>query len=420
MSDSLLVDADPDAPGPAPAQRFDHPAWLLLGLMLVALNLRPALSSLSPLLVEVRADLGISQTVAGLLTTAPVLCLGLFGAVAPGLARRLGTEGAVLAAMVLIAVGLLVRSGPVLATMVAGSVMAGAGIGIAGVLLPGMIKREFPDKPGLMTGLYSSALCLGAAMAAGATVPIGELFASGWRLPLAAWALPAVLAIVAWLPQLRRRAAGARKGAAPRIGGLWRDPLAWQVTAYMGLQSSLAYSVFGWLPAILRDRGMSPVAAGLLLSSSVLIQAVSSLIAPALAARARDQRPIAVGMVVAVGISLFGCLLAPLESAWLWSILLGLGQGGCFGVALTLVLLRSRDARVAAELSGMSQSVGYTLAALGPLGVGLVHEVTGGWTAVAILFSAIAVAAIVAGLGAGRPRLVADRVLPDITARKLA
>jgi len=248
------------------------------------------------------------------------------------------------------------------------------------------------------------ALCLGAAMAAGATVPLSHHFTDSWALGLGFWVVPALVAAVFWLPQVGKKQ-GAHH-AAYRVRGLLRDPLAWQVTLYMGLQSSLAYIVFGWLPSILIGRGLTPTQAGLVLSGSVIVQLASSLAAPWLATRGKDQRlAIVVVMLLTLG-GLFGCLYAPIEGLWGWAILLGLGQGGTFSLALTLIVLRSRDAHVAANLSGMAQGIGYTLASMGPFAVGLVHDWTGGWTALGWIFGVIGLGAIVAGLGAGRSLFV--------------
>ncbi|QNM94788.1 CynX/NimT family MFS transporter [Chitinimonas koreensis] len=377
---------------------------LLLGMVLVGLNLRPALSSIAPVLRVVRDGMGLSATAAGLLTTLPVLCLGLFAPLAPVLARRLGGERTVLLALAILMAGLLLRPFAGVAGLFLGTVMAGAAIGIGNVILPAIVKREFAHKVGPVTGLYTMALSLGAALAAGFTVPVQQLAGGDWRWGLAFWALPALLAAAAWWPQLRQhRALGA---ARPRVRGLWRDPLAWQVMIYMGAQSSLSYCVFGWLPTILADRGMSALAAGFMMSLSVLVQLVTALTGPWFATRGRDQRA-AIAVVLALTLAgLLGCVYAPIEQVWLWAAILGLGQGGTFSIALTLIVLRAHDAHVAGELSGMAQGGGYTLAALGPLLVGLLHEWTHGWHAVAAWFGALTLLALAAGLGAGRNRYV--------------
>ncbi|MFK3773344.1 CynX/NimT family MFS transporter [Pseudomonas sp. NPDC089406] len=399
--DELLIDAEADdeqvQQQPVLLQR---PWLLLLGLVLVALNLRPALSSMAPVLGQVSAGLGLNASEAGLLTTLPVLCLGLFAPLAPILARRFGSERVILGILVTLALGILVRSAFGVAGIFLGSLMAGASIGIIGVLLPGIVKRDFPQHAGTLTGVYTMALCLGAAMAAGATVPLASHFDGNWALGLGFWMVPALLAMLVWLPQARQ-GHGLHK-AAYRVRGLWRDPLAWQVTLYMGLQSSLAYIVFGWLPSILIGRGLSPTEAGLVLSGSVIVQLVSSLGAPWLATRGRDQRLAIVVVMLVTLAGLFGCLYAPIDGLWGWAVLLGLGQGGTFALALTLIVLRSKDAHVAANLSSMAQGVGYTLASMGPFAVGLVHDLTGGWNAVGWIFAVLGVGAIVFGLGAGR------------------
>ena len=403
--EELLIDAEADDDQVQHSPPVVNRAWLLLlGLVLVALNLRPALSSMAPLLNDVSESLGLSAARAGLLTTLPVLCLGLFAPLAPLLARRFGAERVVLGILLTLAAGIILRSSLGAVGLFAGSLLAGASIGIIGVLLPGIVKRDFARHAGVMTGVYTMALCLGAALAAGATVPLSQHFGDSWKIGLGFWMVPALLAALCWLPQVKHKH-GAHQ-VAYRVRGLLRDPLAWQVTLYMGLQSSLAYIVFGWLPSILIDRGLSATQAGLVLSGSVIVQLASSLAAPWLATRGKDQRlAIVVVMLLTLG-GLFGCLYAPLDGLWGWAIVLGLGQGGTFSLALTLIVLRSRDAHVAANLSSMAQGVGYTLASLGPLAVGLVHDWTGGWAATGWIFALLGVGAIIAGLGAGRARYV--------------
>ncbi len=410
--EELLIDAEADDEQvQQQSVLLTRPWLLLLGLVLVALNLRPALSSMAPLLSQVSDSLGLTASQAGLLTTLPVLCLGLFAPLAPILARRFGSERVILGILLTLAAGIAVRSAFGSTGVFVGSIMAGASIGVIGVLLPGIVKRDFPKHAGTLTGVYTMALCLGAAMAAGATVPLSEHFGDSWSLGLGFWLIPALLAALIWLPQARQ-GHGAHH-VAYRVRGLLRDPLAWQVTLYMGLQSSLAYIVFGWLPSILIGRGLSPTQAGLVLSGSVIVQLISSLSAPWLATRGKDQRlAIVVVMLLALA-GLFGCLYAPLDGLWGWAIVLGLGQGGTFALALTLIVLRSKDAHVAANLSSMAQGVGYTLASMGPFAVGLVHDLTGGWNAVGWIFAVLGIGAIGFGLKAGRNlhvQVVSERV----------
>lgn len=402
-----LIDAEPQA---TVTPRLGRSALImLLAIVLVALNLRPALSSLAPVLADVREGTGISGSAAGLLTTLPVLCLGLFAPLAPRLAFRFGAERVVLWVLLLLAVGIVLRSQFGATGLFAGTVVAGACIGMIGVLLPGLVKREFAEQASIMTGVYTMALCLGAAVAAGLTVPVQIIFNGNWRPALAIWALPAVLAALVWWPRLQaRQALSSLHKTAPvePARGLWRDGLAWQVTLFMGLQSSLAYCVFGWLPSILQARGASPLDSGIYLSGSVMMQVVSSLAAPWLATFFRDQRAVIALMLSLSLTGLLGTLYAPPETFWLWMVILGLGQGGGFAMALSLIVLRSPNPTVAAQLSGMVQGVGYTLASLGPFLLGVIHEVSGSWDPVGILFTLIALAAIGFGVLAGRNRYV--------------
>jgi CP family cyanate transporter-like MFS transporter len=382
-----------------------HASLMLFGLILVGLNLRPALTSVSPMLIEIGDSLGLGSLGQGILTTLPVLCLGLAAPLAPVGARRIGDEATILLALCVLALALLVRPWTGTAGLFMGTALAGGCIGVLGVLLPGLVKRDFPAQVGLMTGLYTMALCAGASVAAGATEPLRLAFAGEWRWALAFWLLPAIVAGVAWLPQLRRVHAPVKRRAVDRTR-LRSSALAWQVTLFMGLQSSLAYSVFGWLPAILQDRGLNEVDAGLMLSLSIIIQVITAIVAPWIGGRCRDQRGVVIAVMLVTWAGLLSCLYAPIEYIALWAIVLGLGQGGSFSMALTLIALRAADSRTAADLSGMAQGVGYVLAALGPLLVGILHDFTEGWQSTGVLFSVIAIAALLMGFGAGRDREV--------------
>lgn len=381
----------------APASR------LLLGtsLVLVAFNLRPVFSSASTLLPEIRETLGLSGLGASILTTLPVICLGLFSPLAPRLSRWIGTERTLLGAVLLLACGTALRGLPSIPLLLLGTAVAGACIAVGNVLLPGLVKRDFPDRPALMTGWYTMALCAGAAGAAGLTLPLKHSLGLSLGGALAIWALPALLAGLFWLPQILSR--GSQAGQLrPPVQSLWRSRLAWHITLFMGLQSALAYCVFGWLVPILRERGLDGVTAGAVVSMSVMMQAGACLLAPHLAVRGRDQRAINVGLSVLAVVALLGLLFAPLWSVWFWAALQGVGQGGLIAVALTVIVLRARDSHVAAQLSGMAQCVGYLLAAAGPLLVGLIHGWTGGFAWSAVLFVLLGAGAAVNGWFAGR------------------
>ncbi|UYO94430.1 CynX/NimT family MFS transporter [Pollutimonas sp. M17] len=385
-------------------------AAILLGfsLMLIAYNLRPLFSSLSVLLPDLLRQTSLTSAGAGYLTTLPVLCLGLFAPLAPRISQRLGPERTLLAVLFFLMAGTALRGMGDMYSLFIGTALGGAAIATGNVLLPSVVKRDFPKQAALMTGLYTMALCGGAASAAAFTLPIAHYFGGSWSIGLAVWAVPAALVLLAWAPQ-SLRAEHASRQARRSVSGLWRDPLAWQVTFFMGLQSALAYCVMGWMAPILRDRGMDGVGAGLVVSVSIIVQVFTCLLVPPLAARCRDQRLFNAALALIAGGGFIGLLFAPLSTIWIWAVFQGIGQGGLFAIAMTVIVLRSPDSHVAAHLSGMAQGVGYVLAAFGPLLVGVLHSATGSYRAAAWLFAALGVAAAVNGWGAGRAMLVKAR-----------
>jgi MFS transporter, CP family, cyanate transporter len=371
-------------------------------LVLVALNLRPAVASIGPVLPDITRDLGLSPLGASVLTTIPVFAFGIFGILAPWFTRRISVECSVFFLLLALTFGLLVRGSDSAVALFGGQSLACVAIGVANVLLPGLMKRDFPDRLPLVTGLYTMGLCGGAALAAGLTVPLAHTLSGGWAAGLAAWSIPAALAAALWAGRLRhRQVAKTGQSPKPRLK-LWTDPLAWQVTLFMGFQSSLAFIVFGWFAPMLRDRGMPPDEAGYALSVSVIVQAAAALVAPLVASRGRNQRLACVVAVLLCAVSLLGCVFAPLGTVWFWAVLLGIAQGSLFAFALMLIVLRAPNASAAGALSSMAQGVGYSIAAAGPFFSGLIRGWTGSWTAVALLWMAIAAGAVVAALGAGR------------------
>jgi CP family cyanate transporter-like MFS transporter len=383
---------------PAPSS----PLLLVITLVLISINMRPALSSIAAVLAAIRADTGMSSVTAGLLTTLPVLSFGVFAALAPSLTRRYSSERVIFHSLLILAAGTGLRVYFGIPGLFIGTLVAGATIGVAMVLLPGIIKRDFPRHAGPMTGIYTMALCLGAALAAGITVPIQNLAGGDWRPALAFWLVPALIAAFAWWPQTRRQAPFQQSLVKPAIRGLRSSALAWQVASFMGLQSALAYCVFGWLPTILIDRGMQPLSAGFVLSLSIAMQLITALGGPWLATRGPDQRAAIVMFMSMSLIGLLGCVYAPLDTIWPWAISLGLGMGGSFSVAMTLIVLRASNPQVAASLSGMTQGIGYSLAACGPLVVGVLREFSDDWNTAAVFFVMLTAGATLAGMGAGR------------------
>lgn len=377
----------------------------LLILILVALNLRPALSSLAPLLDRITQDLGLSTLAAGLLTTLPVVCLGLFAPLAPRLARRLGVERTLSLALVTLGIALWLRASDMALLLYLGTLLCGGSIGVAGTLLPAIVKREHPERADLFTGVYTMALCLGAALAAGLSVPLANLL-DNWQASLACWTLLVVIALPAWrlsMPHPWPEKMTSHQQATPR---LWHLPLARQVTFFMGCQSSLAYIVFGWLPFLLQQRGLSDIESGWLMAASVMAQVLTALLAPVIGRMGRDQRPAILLLLSCTAIGLLGLMIGPLSLRWLFAVLLGFGQGGSFSMALTLLVLRTSDARLAGALSGMAQGTGYMLAALGPLAVGILLEITADLRVIASLFALILLSAAMLGFQVGRRRRI--------------
>jgi len=382
---------------------------LVVGILLLAANLRPALTALPPLIGEVRADTGVSNGVAGLLTALPLLAFGLLSPGAPRLARRIGMERALLASLLVLAAGILVRSAGPVALLFVGTAVLGAAIAVGNVLLPGLVKREFPDRAGLATSVYSTAMGVAAALAAGASFPISQQTGLGWRASLALLAVPAVLAAVAWLPLVRGGGSAKASDRDSRGISLWRSPLAWQVTLFMGLQSLAYYVTLTWLPLILSETaGLSAAQAGWMLALAQAVGIASMFLAPLLAGRTPSQRGVLVASVALSGAGTLGLLVSPGAATALWVVLIGLGQGACFSLALTFFALRAPDPEHAAALSGMAQSVGYLLAASGPFLFGVLRDATHAWTVPLALLLAIVSCLMGTGLGAARDAKVAS------------
>ena len=377
---------------------------LVVGIVLLAVNLRPALTGLTPLIGQIRADTGISYGVAGLLTALPLLAMGLLSPIASLLAHRFGMELVLLASMLVLAAGILLRSAGAVTALFLGTAVLGAAIAIGNVLLPGLVKREFPERVGLMTSTYSTALAVSAAIAAGASFPLADQVGIGWRASLGSWALLALVAAVAWLPQMRSaRPTNASPVDSQGVNGPWRSALAWQVTLFMGLQSLGYYVVLTWLPEILQEQaGISASLAGWMLALAQAVGIASIFLAPVLAGMRPSQHGVVVVAVALTGAGALGLLVAAETATALWVVLLGLGQGACFSLALTFFALRAPDSEHAAALSGMAQTVGYLLAAVGPFLFGLLRDTTHAWTVPLALLFAVAACLLLTGLGAAR------------------
>jgi MFS transporter, CP family, cyanate transporter len=388
--------SQPSTRPPAAALRAGWP--LLVVVVGVALNLRPAIAAVPPLLDAIKADLGLSATGAGLLTALPVVCMGVFAPVGAALGRRVGREPAVSWALVLVALGTLVRGlGESVVPLYGGTLVAGIGIAMGGALLPGVVKAWFPARGGAVTGLYTAGLVTGAMLASAATVPLSHAL-GGWPEAIAAWGLLAAAALVAWVPVTRRLPAAAEPPAPGRAGLPWGSGVAWRITLYMGSQSLLYYAALTWLSPLYVDAGWSASRAGLLLGLFSLTQVFSALAVPSLVDRTGDHRPwialcvgTATAMLAAVG-------LVPTAAPWLWAALLGLGVGGMFALALTLLVRQASTPAAAAQLSGMALLVGYLLAATGPVLAGAVYDAVGSYRAPFLLLAGIGCATLALGV----------------------
>ena len=399
---------------PAAAARGAAPRWsLVAAIVLTALNLRTAVTSVGPLLSEVQDGVGLSSPLAGVLTTLPVVCFALVGWYAPAIASRLGEHRAVTGALALMTAGLLGRalvSSP--APFLALSAVALLGGAVGNVLLPSLVKRHFPDRIGAMTAVYTTSLAVGLTGAAALTVPLADAVgADGWRVGLGAWALLSALAVVPWLWHLgdRGRAGGVRQ---ERSGArMLRSRTAWALAVFFGAQSLHAYVSFGWFALFFREQGgFSAAHAGVLLGVVTGLAIPVSAVVPALAARRPSQRPLVLVLAGCYVVAYTGMLAAPaFAGGVVWAALVGVGSGS-FPLALTMIALRTRTADATASLSAFSQSVGYVLAGGGPLLVGVLHGRSGSWTGSFVLLFAVLGVLVVAGWQAGQPRFVEDEV----------
>lgn len=382
-------------------------AILIAGIVFVAFNLRPSITAVGPVISDIRMDTGMSNGVAGLLTTVPLLAFALLSPLAPKIAQRFGNEWTVFIGLILLGIGIAIRPTTLVGLLFFGTLLVGAGIAICNVLLPGIVKNTFV-KVGLITGAYTLSMNFMASLGSGISVPLAHGIDLGWKNGLLFWGIFTVIALVAWIPQLRKKEQTDQVVKPnPAKGSLLKSKIAWQVTLFMGLQSFLFYCLIAWLPEILVSRGLDISKAGWMVSIMQIAGLPTAFLAPYLADRYPNQRGIifvlSTSYILGLLLLLFGSNIFVLSLSILFA---GASQGASIALSLALLSLRARDAKQAANLSGMAQSIGYLLAAIGPFTVGVIFDLFSSWTPSLILFIFIATAMFIAGLGAGKDRYV--------------
>lgn len=384
-------------------------AAILLGLVLLSFNLRPAAVSVGPVLAEVRAGLHMSVVATGLLTSLPVLAFAGFGAAAPALASRVGVHRVTLVALLAVVLGLGGRAlAPGAWVFLLLSMVALAGMAMANVLLPSLVKLHFPDRVGQVTALYTGALSVGLTASLMATVPISEA-AGSWRWGLGTWALLALVAAVPWIGLAGHDRALPRRPREVRLGEVARTRLGIGMALAFGLQSMQAYMIFGWFAQLWRDAGYSPTQAGLLVGLLAGTGIPLSLWLPRLLARSDRPWTVLAPVVLCYPVAYVGLAVAPYDLAVLWAVITGAGTT-TFPLVLTLIGLRARTPGGTAALSGFTQSAGYLLAAVGPFTIGVLHENTGGWTAPLALMTALTVPLLAVCVYVARPAVIEDQL----------
>jgi CP family cyanate transporter-like MFS transporter len=422
------IQSPPAAPGRDHA-RLER-TLLVVGVLALGYNLRGAITSLPPVFPELQGSLGLSGATVSVLAATPVICFGIVSGFAAGLARRAGEERVLLGASIGLVAGLIARGAAPAALLFPGTILASGAIAVMNVLLSSLIKRRWPERAGFLIGLYITALSAGAIVGSLVSVPLWQATGGSVALTLGWMAAPAALAALLWLPQARPRSAtrkptgaGGPAPAAPsrpaRVA-VYRHALTWHVTIFMGMQSLLYYATLSWLPTMLRDRGESAAGAGDLLALMGVGNLAVSMLVPVVAQRMRSQVTLVLPTVIAIAGGLAALLYAPLGGAVAWALILGAGQNAALALAIFFTAARAPHAAAAASLSSLAQAVGYLLASVGPLEVGLLHSATGSWTVPVMLLFGFCAVMLVAGLLAARPRMLLteaerERLVEEVT-----
>jgi len=392
---------------------------VVLGIVVLAFNLRPAAVSVGPVLGDIRAGLGMSASQTGLLTSLPVLAFAVFGALAPRLAQLIGLHRLTLVALLCVVGGLAGRAAvSSVSVFLVLSLLALAGMATANVLLPSLVKLHFPDHIGLMTSLYTTALAIGLTSASVLTVPIGEA-GDGWRSGLLVWSFTAAIAALPWLALIGHDRRPEEVEGRIGLTDVARTRLGWLMALFFGLQSLQAYAVFGWFAEVYRDAGFSARDAGLLLGVVTGVSIPLSFLVPWLVARSHNQTVLMCVLMGCYPIGYIGLILAPHAGAVAWAVLVGIGTSS-FPLVLTLIGLRARTPGGTAALSGFTQSTGYLMAGIGPFGMGVLHDLSGGWTIPLLALIVVTVPQLLVGLAVARPAYVEDQLAGSPPSGRLA
>ncbi len=379
---------------------------LLLGIILVATNLRAPITSVGPLIGEITNTLHLTGAQAGLITTIPLLSFAAVSPLAPKLAKRFGIEKTILMSLLLLIIGLSIRFVPHIITLFLGTMVLGCAIAICNVLIPSLVKKEFSNQSGLVTGIYAVSMNLTGAIASGVSIPLVQKLGFNWNVALGVWAILAVLALIGWLPQLKQEH-HVNKNETPQIeNSIWKSSLAWSVTLFMGIQSFIFYVLVAWLPEMLVSQGVTSSKAGAMLSLLQLTLLPTTFIIPIIAEKKENQRSLVFTSFILFVIGISGLMFNQTLANTLAIMSIGIAGGIAFSLSMMFFNLRTSSPREAAELSGMAQSIGYLLAAIGPFLFGLLHDLTGNWQSSLFLLLGITFVLLFVGLKAGKNKTI--------------
>lgn len=396
---------------PSKRLKFQKPQWILLaGILFIAATIRSPLTSVGPIIGSIRDQLQISNSLAGFLTTIPLLAFAIVSPFAPRISKKYGLAPTLFYSLVLLLAGIVMRSAGSSTLLLIGTFLIGVGIAFANVLLPSLLKLSFPLHIGLMTGLYSVSMNISATLASGIAAPIANQTSYGWQGALGIWGIITFFALLVWIPQIRNKRPEEKEIAKnlkvrPKVP-LWRSPVAWSVTLFMGLQSFLFYTTSSWIPVVLQTGGLTDEAAGWMLSLVQLSQLPMMFIIPVVADKVRNQRGLVAAVFACYLVGYGGVQFGSESFTALWMVFIGLAGGSSFGLAMMFFTLRTRTPEEAASLSGMAQSLGYLLASVGPVLFGSLHDLTGSWTAPLYVFLIVSLILFICGMSAGKDRYI--------------